>query len=201
MNAHVDVGHSPMSEHRSGRPLPGKYKLRVEDYLLLDEAGAFGGQETELVDGDVIIMSPEWMPHMRIKDEIAYRLRRAIEELGLDLRVGTGGSVELSGVSQPRPDVIVMNNVRSDRAVPGDAVLLLVEVSSSTLVFDRETKAPSYGRNGVAECWIVDVKARAIHRMWSPSEGGYAEGDEVAFGLSLASATIAGVSIETADLL
>ncbi len=201
MNAHVDIGRPPLGEHRSERPAPGKYKLRVEDYLLLDEAGAFGDQETELVDGDVIVMSPEWMPHMRIKDEIAYRLRRVIEERGLGLRVGTGGSVELSGVNQPRPDVMVMNDIRSDKAVPGDAVLLLVEVSNSTLVFDRDTKAPNYGRSGVAECWVVDVKAKTTYRMWSPTTDGYAQGDEVAFGRSLASMTIAGVSIETADLL
>lgn len=201
MNAPVDVRRSIADQPSSEPPLARRFKLRVEDYLLLDEAGTFRDEQTELVDGDVIVMSPEWMPHMRIKDEIAYRLRRAIEELGLPLRVGTGGSVDLTGVDQPRPDVIVMQDVLVERAVPGSAVLLLVEVSSSTLNFDRSTKAPSYGRGGVAECWVVDVKSQIVHRMWSPSNEGYGRQDEVSFGRLLASATMPGVAIATTELL
>ena len=177
-----------------------RYKLRIEDYLLLDQAGSFGGQETELVDGDVIVMSPEWMPHMRIKDEIAYALRRAIETLGLDLRVGTGGSVQLSDTDQPRPDVIVMRPIFSELAVPREAVMLLVEVSASTLQFDLNDKAPLYARFGVPEYWTVDVQDRCIHRWYLPTSTGYSGHDEIKFGQSIASATIEQLAIGTASL-
>jgi Uma2 family endonuclease len=178
----------------------GRYKLRIEDYLLLDQAGSFGGEETELVDGDVIVMSPEWMPHMRIKDEIAYALRRAIETLGVDLRVGTGGSVQLSDTDQPRPDVIVMRPVSSDRAVPLKAVILLVEVSASTLQFDLNGKGPLYARFGIPEYWTVDVQGRCIHRWSCPTPTGYSAQDEVSFGRSITSAAIDGLEISTSGL-
>ncbi len=57
----VPVGIAPATRDRIGSAVipAGRYKLRVPDYLMLDDAGAFGGQATELVDGDVIVMSPE----------------------------------------------------------------------------------------------------------------------------------------------
>jgi Uma2 family endonuclease len=194
MNAPAPLSLSPPQARVS------RYRLRVQDYLLLDEAGSFSGEQTELVDGDVIVMSPEWMPHMRIKDEIAYRLRRSIETLGLDLRVGTGGSVALSDTDQPRPDVIVMRPVESDRAVPRDAVLLLVEVSSSTLTFDLNEKAPLYALHGVAEYWTVDVAGRLIHQWFNPGPSGYGAHQEVGFGERLPAASIPGLSIATDGL-
>ena len=56
------------------RPLaPGKHKLRVEEYLLLADAGVFGDARTELIDGDIIVMSPEYRPHAYAREELAYR--------------------------------------------------------------------------------------------------------------------------------
>lgn len=184
----------------TAEPSAGKYKLRVEDYLLLDEGGSFGDAQTELVDGDVIVMSPEWVPHMRIKDELAFLLRVAIEKLGLDLRVGTGGSVQLSDVDQPRPDVIVMHPTESTTAVPQDAVLILVEVAASTVSFDFEDKAALYARSDVPEYWGVDVNGRMIHRWSSPSAEGYKAHREVRFGKPLTATTIDGLTIDTSSL-
>lgn len=196
MNAPAHITKSPAIPR--GVADVGRYKLRIEDYLLLDQAGSFGGQETELVDGDVIVISPEWMPHMRIKDEIAYALRRAIETVGLDLRVGTGGSVQLSETDQPRPDVIVMRPVSSERAVPREAVMLLVEVSASTLQFDLNDKAPLYARFGIPEYWTVDVQGRCIHRWSQPTSTEYSAHVEVKFGQPMTSVTIDDIVIDTA---
>lgn len=197
MNAHVDISRS----NRDASTLPsGRYKLRVSNYLLLDKAGTFTGHETELIDGHVIVMSPEWVPHMRVKDELAYRLRRAIEIQNLGWFVGTGGSVDLSDVDQPRPDIIVMRDLAGEKAIGRDAVLLLIEVSSSTFAFDVGEKAAMYTRAGIPEYWVADVNARVIHQMWSPAGEGYAERREIAFGERISAATLTGLSIETNSL-
>ncbi len=181
-------------------PEPGKYKLRVPDYLLLDEAGAFRGEETELVNGDVIVMSPEWIPHMRVKDELAYRLRRAIEAAGLDLIVGTGGTVGLSDVDMPRPDIMVLQNLAGDKAIPRDALLLAVEVSSTTFSFDVGEKAVVYARYGLPEYWVVDVNGRMIYRMWSPAGEAYDKQDKTPFRERIRAATISNLEIATDEL-
>ncbi len=85
---------------------PGRYRLTIQDYARLGEAGVFGDAQTELIRGEIIVMSPEWRPHMRIKDELAYRLRRALEAMGSTLAVGTGGSVALDDHLMPPPQTL-----------------------------------------------------------------------------------------------
>lgn len=200
MNAPVEISRSSRERATPDTPPAGKYKLRLSDYLLLDEAGTFRDHETELVDGDVIVMSPEWIPHMRIKDELAYQLRRTIEAQGLGLFVGTGGSVALSDVDSPRPDVIVMRRLEGDHAVAREWVLLLIEVSSSTFSFDAGEKVALYARAGIPEYWIVDVNARLVHQLWTPAGDTYAEGRQVSFGNPIAAATIDGLTVTTDGL-
>lgn len=198
MNAPFDHAEPPRI---SGPTIPpGKYRLRVQDYLILDEAGAFRGEETELVDGNVIVMSPEWRPHLRIKDELAYRVRRALEAIGNDLFVGTGGSVALSDIDQPRPDIILTREIEGEGAVPRDSIALLVEVASTTLANDVKIKTGLYARYGIPEYWIANVDARMIHQMWNPVGGIYTERRDLAFGDPIMVPTIAGLSIDTTNL-
>ncbi len=137
---------------------------------------------------------------MRVKDELAYRLRRAIEAKKLDLFIGTGGSVALSDVDQPRPDIIVMRRLEGEKAVELEWVVLLVEVSSSTFSFDAGAKAAMYARHGVPEHWIADVNARMIHQMWMPEVDGYCERREVTFGKHLTSTAIIDLIVKTEAL-
>ncbi len=182
------------------RLTPGKYKLRVEDYACLGEAGVFGDAMTELIGGEIIVMSPEWRPHMRIKDELAYRLRRALEEIGSNLFVGTGGSVALGEHEMPRPDIILTSDIKGEGAVPGASVALAVEISASTLDYDLGEKQVIYAAGGVPEYWVVDVEARLIQQMWAPVTDGYSERREVAFAEPFAAASIAGLAIDTEGL-
>ena len=182
------------------RLTPGKYKLRVEDYACLGDAGVFGDAQTELIGGEIIVMSPEWRPHMRIKDELAYCLRRALEDMGSPLFVGTGGSVALGDHEMPRPDIILTNDVEGDGAIPGESVPLAIEISASTLDYDLGEKRRLYAAGGIPEYWVVDVDARLIEQMWSPVGEAYSEGRKVAFGERVEVMTIAGLSIDTAAL-
>lgn len=197
MNAPANIARST---REPVAPQAGRYKLRVADYMLLDDAGAFDGGETELVDGWVNVMRPEWIPHMRIKDELSFRLRSTIDRLGLALVTGTSGSIDISETDQPRPDIIIASAFVGDRAVRREDLLLLVEVSSSTLSFDLGEKAATYAHAEVPEYWVADVNGRVIHRMWSPSEGQYGKRDQIEFGQELAAITITGLKIATDGL-
>lgn len=179
---------------------PGKYKLRIEDYARLGDAGVFGDARTELIEGEIIVMSPEWRPHMRVKDEIAYRLRRALEDAGVALFVGTGGSVALGENGMPRPDIILTDDIEGENAVPGESVALIVEVSASTLDYDRGEKARLYASAGIPEYWVVDVSGAVIQQLWVPAGDAYSERRETAFGDDLAAVTLPGLSIATGTL-
>ncbi len=57
-------------------------------------------------------------------------------------------------------------------------LLLLVEVSDSTLAFDLKRKIPAYAASGVAEVWLVDVAHEKVIRFQKPGSKGYHKVDE-----------------------
>ncbi len=181
------------------RPSPGKYALRVADYAMLGEAGAFGDRRTELIEGDVIVVAPEFRPHTFVRDELAYRLRRALEALASPLHV-SAGSVELTDTTMPQPDVVLTGEPRGEGAIPVRTVALLIEVASTTLAVDLGLKRRLYAAAGVAEYWVADVSGRTLHQLWQPAGDTYREAREVPFGESITAATIPGLTIKTTDL-
>lgn len=175
--------------------------LRIEDYERLGAAGAFvAHRKTELVHGLVYAMNPQYRPHGYVKDEIAFRLRTALERIDPDLHVATEQSVALPPHHEPEPDIILTTAPRGPGAIPGESVALFVEVSDSTLQFDLNDKARAYAAFGIPEYWVIDVSARIIHQMWSPTCDGYAQRREVPFGARIDAATVERLAVETTGL-
>ncbi len=193
MNAQTKI----VATSPSAGAVPTRYRLRVADYLLLHEQGSFQGKETELVDGEVFFMSPEWRPHFRIKSELVHRLHAAVQKAGLPYFVGTEGSVALTENDMPRPDISLTDEAEGEGAIPIATVPLAIEVSSTSLETDIGPKALRYAAAGLTEYWVVDVSGRLIHRFWSPSAEGYEQHDHIAFGEPLACATLPGLTIRT----
>ena len=179
---------------------PGKYRLRVSDYEMLAGAGAFGECRTELIEGDVIVMSPQYRPHGMVKLELYDRLREQLREAGSSLRPVVKFSLALAEDSMPDPDLMLTTQPRGEKAVPLQSVALVIEVADATLSSDLGTKARLYAFHGVPEYWVADVKGRKIHQMWSPQEDRFTKSREVVFGDPIEAATIAGLVLDTSGL-
>lgn len=176
-------------------------KLRIRDYLLLDEAGAFAAhRKTELIDGVVYEVSPQHRPHGFVKDELAYRLRRALDGLASPLHVATEQSVEIAPYNDPLPDIILTSEPRGPGGIPVQSVSLIVEVADTSARFDLSAKAELYALAGIAEYWVADVKARVIHQLWRPDGQAYSEQTQVPFGQKIAAATVEELAVETKGL-
>jgi Uma2 family endonuclease len=145
-------------------------------------------------------MNPQHRPHGYAKDELAYRLRRALEAMGSDLHIATEQSVAMAPHNQPEPDIILTTEPRGPGAIPGSSVALLVEVAHTSLDYDLLHKVPVYAARAVAEYWVVDVNAGLIHQMWSPQGEVYGGGRKVKLGERIEAATIAGLAVETAGI-
>ena len=78
---------------------------------------------------------------------------------GGDARVEAGLTLPLSDASEPEPDAIVATTPL-EKDIAKEDVLLVVEVSDSTLRTDRTTKAALYARHGIPEYLILDVMSR-----------------------------------------
>lgn len=125
----------------------------------------------ELIDGEVIEMNPIGWPHAGI---VTWLTHAFVDRYSRWAWVSTQNPVHLSGLSMPQPDLVLIRRGprRVDHPTPGD-VLLVVEVSDSTLTFDRNRKVPLYAKAGVPEVWIIDVKAGVVEVCRQPGPDGY----------------------------
>lgn len=83
--------------------------------------------------------------------------------------------------------------------MPSD-VLLIVEVSDSTLRYDRGTKLRLYARHAMPEFWIVDVKAQRVECYRRPVDGTYTEKSVLEKGGTLTLQAMPDVRIAVADI-
>ncbi len=81
-----------------------------------------------------------------------------------------------------------------------DDVLLLIEVSDSSLPYDRSVKLPLYARHGIAEYWIVDLDGEAVEVRSKPAGDSYVSFDRHGADQIIAPANPAGVAIAVGAL-
>ena len=178
-----------------------RVRLRVEDYLLLDRSGAFADYaKTELIEGEVLYVNAQHRPHARVKTRLYRLLADALDALEIGLEALVEASVEITPENAPEPDIVLTYLPNGEGLVPLGSVALIVEVSDATLDIDLGRKATLYATHGIPEYWVIDVAGRVIHRMSTPSGGGYGERAAVAFGEMIASVTVAGLNVETGAL-
>lgn len=180
---------------------PRRHRLTVHDFLMLDEAGAFTGiGHVELIDGEIFTVAPLHAPHAWIQMELTVEIGLAVRQLP-DYRAYTPVSAELDVNSLPEADIVVARKGGDGRFVTAAFVQLLVEVADSSLRHDLGRKLRLYARAGVPEYWVADVKGRRIIRFHAPAGDAYDERTEFAFGDTVPSATIAGLTVDTARLV
>jgi Uma2 family endonuclease len=127
---------------------------------------------------------------------------------GIGFIISSQSSLRLSNISEPEPDVaVIRGQLRQITAVPSTAELV-VEVSDSTLRFDRSTKASLYARAAIPEYWIVDLihNQLIVHRRPQemddqPFGFGYALIEVLSTDAQVAPLGSAENSIAVADLL
>lgn len=180
---------------------PRKLGLRVEDFLLLNDSGAFEDYaKTELIDGDIYVMNAQHSPHARVKSRLLVAIANQLTEIGSDLEAISEVSVHLDDNSMPEPDIVV-TRWRGKGAVPLDSIALIVEVSDTTLERDLGRKADLYAAVGVPEYWVIDLnEGRALLHEF-PDPNGYKGQLDILLDETLVSATIEGLEVAGAQLL
>jgi Uma2 family endonuclease len=109
--------------------------------------------------------------------------RAAVDGLVL---VSVQNPLRLDNFNEPEPDLMLLRPRPDDyRASHPSAagVLLLVEVSESSLAYDRSTKLPLYARFGVPEVWIVDIAGAAVEVFREPQGDAYSSCERLTSGM------------------
>jgi len=129
----------------------------------------------ELIEGEIIDMAPIGTDHGGVVDELARLFIKAVDD---NARVRIQGAIRLDRTSEPQPDLALLvpraDRYRHAQPSPAD-VLLIIEVSDSTLRYDRDVKVPLYARHGIPEVWIVNLPHNELRIYHSPESGRYAD--------------------------
>lgn len=146
----------------------------VAEYHAMIAAGIFGaGERLELIAGEIIPMVPPEPPHASNTASFSTGL---ILKLGNRAMVRTQLPLTLGDRSEPEPDIAVVKPAGHryrDRHPTAADVLLLVEVSDSTLAYDRQRKAQLYAEAGIEDYWVVAVPLGQVLVFREPQAGGY----------------------------
>jgi Uma2 family endonuclease len=145
------------------------YEWTVEEYEQLHRAGIFGEDDRiELLNGNLVIMSPIGYRHMTAVNRLnRFFVRKARDRF----IVSPQNSFVLDPRSEPQPDLCLLDPKCDGLGrVPQPAeIFLLIEVSDSTLPYDRGDKLPAYARRNVAEYWILNLADNVLEVYRDPA--------------------------------
>lgn len=145
-----------------------------EEYERIVEAGVLGPEDhVELIDGEILVVSPEGPRHASTIDLTRRALERAFPA---SFFVRPGHPLAADDRSLPEPDLLVVPGDPGDyldrHPAPADGVLL-VEVSNTSLGFDLDRKLRLYARAGLPEYWVIDLVNRCVHVHREPTGDGF----------------------------
>lgn len=154
-----------LETHTQESPRP--HRFTREEYYQMADAGLFQNQRVELIEGEIIDMAPQHNPHYLGISLTAAALQKVFAE---GYWVRSQAPLSVGNESEPEPDVaVVKGDMRSYKDHPTSA-LLVVEVSDSTLAFDRTRKAALYASRGINDYWIINVAQSYVEVMRQPAK-------------------------------
>jgi Uma2 family endonuclease len=178
---------------------PRRHRITVDEYHRMAEVGLLAPDaRVELIEGEIIDMAPIARDHTSVVDQLTRLFVRAV---GDEAIVRVQGSVRLSQMSEPEPDVILLRpkvDFYRSRFATGADTLLVIEVSDSTLRYDRDIKVPLYARHGVPETWIADLQNNQLLVYGRLHGGSYRQSDVVSGPWRMAIAGLPGIVVDLA---
>jgi Uma2 family endonuclease len=177
-------------------------RFTVAEYERMGAAGILGEDDrVELIDGEIVEMSPIGREHAASVDQCADVLRECVGPAAI---IRVQGPIQLGEHAEPQPDIALLRR-RPDfyrlRLPHPEDILLLVEVADSSLNFDRRVKTPLYADAGIADFWLANLvdDLLLVHR--DPGPGGYRTIRTLRRGESVAPLAFPDRAIRVSDVL
>jgi Uma2 family endonuclease len=137
-------------------------KWSIDEYHQLVESGVLADRRVELLNGIIVEMPPEGMPHAVYCTDAVEYLRRS---LGNRAAVREAHPITLPNDSEPEPDIAIVaapnRQYLDHHPYPAD-IFWLIEYSNATLNKDLNDKKRIYAEAGIEEYWVVNLKASEL---------------------------------------
>jgi len=180
----------------------GRRRFSVDEYQRMGDAGIFSDTDrVELIDGEILTMSPIGPRHSAVVDRVN---RSLVLAAGTRAIVRVQGPIRLDGFTEPEPDLVLLRPrddfYRGGHPLPPD-ILLVIEIAESSLRYDREVKAALYARAGIVEYWLADHVSGVVACHTGPEHGVYREVTVNGRGQSLSPRYLSECTVAVDDLL
>jgi len=179
-----------------------KWHFNVEQYYRLAEVGVLQPDDrVELIEGEIIRMSPIGSPHA---SSVAKLIHVFSKMESLDLMLWVQNPVRLDDFSEPVPDVALLKprgDFYAEHHPTPEDVRLIIEVADTTLLTDRDVKVPLYARFGISEVWIVNLQQKLIEVYDEAVDGRYRQQLNFELGDIVTSAKIPGLTLKVDDII
>jgi Uma2 family endonuclease len=177
--------------------LPRPRLFTVDEYVELVNSGILGDDaRVELIEGQIVEMNPIGSEHMWGVNSLTVTFA---------IRGGVLPSIQnpirLPDRSMPQPDFVALRPGTKRRIPLPEDILLIAEVSDTSLRHDRTTKGLLYARAGIPEYWIVDLNGERIEVYREPAADGYRAIHLYGRGESLSPAFAPELVIQVDDIL
>ena len=148
--------------------------LTLDEYHTMGAAGVLKEDDRiELIEGELIEMAPIGSRHLAKVNRLARLLAQCVGDQAI---ISVQNPIALPPHNEPQPDLALLKPRADDYEgqLPGvDDILLVIEVSGTTLAYDRDAKMPIYARHGIVEAWLVDIQAQTVSIYQEPGKNSY----------------------------
>lgn len=150
------------------------------------------------MNGGELLYGPEDRLHLRA---VMWQTRNLVPQLADDHILSPQQAIALPALrSMPEPDIAVLD-VAEVMQRTAQHPRLFIEVSDSSLRFDRITKSRLYARGGIPEYWLVNVGEQTVEVHREPTADTWASRTVEGAGAVLRPMALPGVEVGLADLL
>ena len=182
---------------------PAPYRFTAEQVLRMSELGIFHPDERlELIEGEIVYMVPPGSEHNYTNTRAADAFFNTFRQY--ESATAFIGSIEISNGDMLVPDLALIKprgeHYRYAVPTPED-VLLVVEVSHSTLRFDRTRKLALYAGARIPAYWILNIADNVLEAHSDPVGDEYATRRIYRPGDTITLANLPEITIEVNDLL
>lgn len=179
-------------------------RLRVtaeELYRLYEKRDPADTQRIELIEGKIVwMMAPA--PLLSASNCQTNLLMN--QKVGDAYRVRCKHPIRINRHNEPQPDIAVVRQRKDAYALSHpspDDVLLIIEVSDTSLEFDLNAKRHTYAKAEIAEYWVLDVNSLELHVFLNPWEGDYTQHATYKGDAEVVCTTIADLKVSVRELL
>ena len=179
-----------------------RHRFTVAEFARMMEMAVLDTEErVELVWGEVVKMSPINIAHTSTLKRLIHLLSTV---LAGRMILSVQDPIQLFDDSLPQPDIAVLkvqDDFYSHRNPNPDDVLLLIEVSDTSLPYDRKVKSLLYGSAGIIDYWIVNLVNRQIEVHRDPQPDGYRMTIRYTAGESLSCLAFPDIALKVDDIM